>query len=754
MDHQPSTRRARWRDRGRHFARPARADVLAEDLAAGDDPVPAELDDLVEAWGPDVRAREASQVAASPPPGQAPASGTAGANGPKAGDAPGAVGAEPAVVGPGGAVRTAVPEVAEEAGEEGVQGSDPQPGGLPAPAVARARPRPLVRPVRAPAPRHSTRRRCTSWELAGVALIGLGCALALFHQAWQHPFSSQVGANGDAEEYSWFFSWVPFAIGHGLNPLVSHYVGYPNGVNMMWNTSVLLPAFLLSPLTLIWGAAFSYNVVLTLAPALNVLFGYWAFRRWAGRLPALAGALVFGFSPYMVSQSVGHLAQTLIFSAPLMMVLADRLLVVQRGRAWLDGLLLGLLAWAQLLTGEEVLAMEAVTALVALAVLCLVGRAQVRDHLRRARTGIVVAAGVAVVLSAPFLAYQYLGPDRVQNPHPGNAYVSDLLNFVVPTNITKLAPPSALAVSSHFTGNGSEQGAYIGLPLLAFIVLAVVVGRRRRVTWVAAGTAVGAALLSMGPTLHVDGHVTKFPLPDKALQALPVFHNLLPDRFAAMMTFGVGWLVALGLEAVGRAHRWPTGAKVVSWLAVCTGLAALFPITNYPAAASPLYAAFDTGFSCPPRGTPAPSGLPPVVLMLPADNELALRWQAEAHFCFVMPSDKGMTGSSRATSGPPTALFNLGNNNVALPPLTLATRHAVASQMQSLGVSELVVAPEAPAVPTWTPDGQAKLVVWVEWLLGQAPLQSPGPYISYSWKHLPSFADIASGHVGTVPGEA
>ena len=727
----------------------------------GDDRVPAELDDLVEAWGADRHARGTSEVVAAPAGADAPTTGTNGSpNGPETLGPAGEVGtaltalAPPALPAPGGAVQTAAQEAPETTHAEPEQRSAPPPGGLGAPAVARARPRPLVRPAGALNSRPSTRVRCTWWELAAVALVGLGCALALFHQTWQDPFGTQVGANGDAEEYSWFFSWVPFAIGHGLNPLVSHYVAYPNGINMMWNTSVLLPAFVLSPLTLVWGAAFSYNVALTLAPALNVLFGYWAFRRWAGRLPSLAGALVFGFSPYMVSQSVGHLAQTLIFSGPLMLVLLDRLLVVQRGRAWLDGLLLGVLTWAQLLTGEEVLAMEAVTALVALGVLCLAGRAQLRDHIRHARAGIVVAAGVAAVLSAPFLAYQYLGPDRVQNPHPANAYVSDLLNFVVPTNITKLAPPSALAVSRHFTGNGSEQGAYIGIPLLAFSVLAVVVARRKRVTWVAAGTALSAALLSMGPTLHVDGHVTRFPLPDKALQALPVFHNLLPDRFAAIMTFGVGWLVAIGLEAVGSAHRWPTGTKVVSWLTVCTGLAALFPITNYPAAASPLYAAFDTGFSCPPAGAVAPQGLPPVVLMLPAENELALRWQAESHFCFVMPSDKGMTGSSRAASGPSTELFNLGSTNVALPPLTLATRRTVAGQMQSLGVSEVVVAPESPAVPTWAPDGQAKLVVWVEWLLGQAPVQSPGPYISYSWKHLPSFADIASGHVGTVPGEA
>ncbi len=626
------------------------------------------------------------------------------------------------------------------------------------PVLVGWRPRPAVQAGRAPA--HSRRRprrgRCPWWEALLVGLVGLGCALALFHTAWQYPFSTQVGSAGDAEEYSWFFSWVPYALGHGLNPLVSHYVNYPNGINLMWNTSVLLPALVLSPLTLIWDAAFSYNVAITLAPALNVLVAHWAFRRWASPVPALVGALVFGFSPYMVAQSVGHLAQTLTFSAPLLLVALDRLLVLQKGRAWREGAVLGILAWAQLVTGEEVLAMEAATVLVAVAVLYLVSRPVAYEKLHHAMRGGAVAALTAGVLSAPFLAVQYLGPDRVQDPHPANAYVSDLLNFFVPTNITKLAPRAALAISSHFTGNGSEQGAYIGIPLVLFLLFALYVARRRKVTWVALAVALGAGVLSMGPYLHVGGTRLGVPLPGDLLAHLPAYHNLLPDRFASIMTLGVGWLVALGLTEVGRLGRRARPAKVGSWLVVGTGLAALFPITAYPAGSSPLYAAFDTGLSCPlpANGQRAHGHHPPVALLLPTHNELELRWQAEARFCFVMPGDAGMTGSSSTNPKALPMMFNVGTPGAAMPPLTAATRQAAAAYLHQLGVSEVVVAPESPSVPNWTPDGQAKLVVWLEWLFGQAPQQSPGPYISYAWRHLPSTADIASGHVGRVPGEA
>jgi len=610
--------------------------------------------------------------------------------------------------------------------------------------------------------------------MLAVLVLSVGCALALFHTAWSFPFSTQVGGAGDADEYSWFLSWMPFALGHGLDPLVSTYVNFPRGVNLMWNTSIVLPSFLMSPVTVIWGAAFSYNILATAAPALCATFAYVAFRRWTGVLPALVGALIFGFSPYMVSQSVGHLAQTMIMSAPLLLIVLDRLLVVQSSKPWRDGLLLGLLAWAQLLTGEEILAMEAVTALVAVVVLWAINRHEAPRHLRYAIEGSGIAAGIFLVLSSPFLAVQYFGPYKLQDVHPSNVYVSDLLNFFVPTNITELFPKVASQISSHFTGNGSEQGAYIGIPLVLFIIGSVFLARRRKVTWVALAAGLGAAVLSLGPTLHVDGDITSLRMPDDVLQKLPLLSNMLPDRFASMMTLAEGLLVALGLEELMRLrkakllersseprHLGQLGqlgqpSVLAAWALAAIGLAFLFPITDYPASASPLFSAFDTGMSCPAPATGAQPGSArsrvPVALVMPTINELALRWQAEANFCFAMPSDTGMTGSNPGDIGLQNVMLTAGTPGTAMPPMTPATRAAAASFIQSQDIVEIVVSPESPTVPVWTPQGQAELVVWVEWLTGQRPLQSHDPYISYIWKDLPPATDIASGRVGTVPG--
>jgi hypothetical protein len=599
--------------------------------------------------------------------------------------------------------------------------------------------------------RRPARNRAFWWELLAVFAIALVLSVAMFHRAWVWPFSTLIGSAGDADEYTWFLAWVPFAIGHGLDPLVSNYVNYPGGVNLMWNTSVLLPSFLMAPVTAIFGAAFSYNALVTLAPVLNATFGYMAFRRWTGRLPALCGALVFGFSPYIVTQSVGHLAQTLLLSAPLMLIVLDRVVAVQSKKPWVDGLLLGLLAWAQLLTGEEVLAMEAATAAIAMVVLYAIARRDAKSHFDYALRGGLTAAGVFAALSAPFLAVQYLGPYKVQDVHPRNVYVSDLLNFFVPTHITQFAPAAALRVSSHFTGNGSEQSAYIGIPLVLFIILTLVLARHRKVTWVALALTASAALLSMGPTLHVAGHVSHVYLPEYVLKNLPIFHNLLPDRFASIMTLGVGLLVALGLDELKRLRE---QAMVSGWALAGVGLVAITPTFHFAASASPPLGAFNTGFSCPKAASAVSPTGPPVVVLLPAVNELNLRWQAESGFCFVMPTATGMTGTNRRGHQNQGALFKAGSPSMPSPPRTAAARQEAAQEIQSLGIDEIVVSPQSPAQPLRTMKDQAQLVAWVEWLLGQVPRQSHDDSISYVWAKLPPARDIASGKVATLPGEA
>src|SRR5207302_7025903 len=110
-----------------------------------------------------------------------------------------------------------------------------------------------------------------------------------------------------AEQKIWFLSWPPFAITHHHNPLLSTYLNYPDGFNLLWNTAMPAAGVLLWPVTALWSAVATYNVITTVAIPLAAFLAFLAIRRHVDNRAACAvGALLYGFSPAMMAQEFGH----------------------------------------------------------------------------------------------------------------------------------------------------------------------------------------------------------------------------------------------------------------------------------------------------------------------------------------------------------------------------------------------------------------------------------------------------------------
>ena len=52
----------------------------------------------------------------------------------------------------------------------------------------------------------------------------------------------------DADQITWFLAWMPYALGHGLDPFFSHSLFSPTGVNLGQNTAAPLLGLLTAPL--------------------------------------------------------------------------------------------------------------------------------------------------------------------------------------------------------------------------------------------------------------------------------------------------------------------------------------------------------------------------------------------------------------------------------------------------------------------------------------------------------------------------
>jgi hypothetical protein len=535
-------------------------------------------------------------------------------------------------------------------------------------------------------------RRVPPWSAALAGYLFL--ALLLFLPVWLQPGQRTVGgAGGDPFFSSWFIRWIPHAISHGWNPLFTTYLDYPDGVNLMWNGSIPLPSLVVAPVTLTAGPMVAYNLLTTLGPALSGWCACLALTRYVqSRLAAFVGGAFYAFSPFMISQSLGHAHLTMAWAPPLALLLLDDVFVRKRRSLWI-GVALGALGAAQLLTAEEVLAIVAVAAAVGLVTAGLLHREAVRSRLQPALPVLGLAVVVFLVVAALPLGFQFFGPQRVHGSlQPSNYYVSDLLNFLLPTRVQLIAPAAVTHISDHLAGLGSERTAYVGLPLIA--LLAVVIRRNWRlpvVRW-AAITSLVLALLSLGNTLHVAGVDTRIPLPWALTSPIPLLHEVLPVRFALVVFLLVGLLVAVFVDATLARPTWRP--RLAGAMAVGLSVAALFPAVPFVTSST-----VAPGFFTRPSDLHAlPEGS--VILVAPfavvglAD---AMYWQAEAGMWFRMPEGEAFVPSPYPLYPPPSAtefaLVRLADGSVPLAAIDAGVPGKIRDDLRRWNVRAVVVGP-------------------------------------------------------------
>src|SRR5205807_388200 len=170
---------------------------------------------------------------------------------------------------------------------------------------------------------------------------------AVFAAVWigrgviAHPTTRTLGnADRDKTILMWSFLWWPHAIAHGHDPFVANVVWSPHGVDLSWVTSSPTLALALAPFTAMFGAVFSYNLAALAAPPLAAWTTFLLARHLTRNLPAsLVAGFLFGFSPYVISQSVTHLNLSFICLLPVAGLLAVRFFEGSLSARWYTGLL-------------------------------------------------------------------------------------------------------------------------------------------------------------------------------------------------------------------------------------------------------------------------------------------------------------------------------------------------------------------------------------------------------------------------------
>ncbi|MEV4811206.1 hypothetical protein [Micromonospora avicenniae] len=516
-------------------------------------------------------------------------------------------------------------------------------------------------PERIPGPADRTARRLRAARIrAALGRHRTDLAVALFfavsagwltHGLWPDPGARTLALNpADQTLYEWFLTIDARAL-LGDFGLLTDRLNAPEGVNLMANTTVIALGIVLAPVTLLAGAPVTFALLAAANVAGTAVAWYLFFTRVlrARRLAAGLGAGLCGFGPGMVSQTNSHLHMTAQWLVPVIVWLVVRLLRAadprrppaagppgrilrigaDRRRVVSSAVGLAGTVSAQVFIGEEVLFLAALTLLV-MAVTCA---AADRDLARRALPGfaggLALAAGLAGLVLAYPLWFQFAGPqgvaDGVFNPRHFSA---DLRSWWAISPLSVAGSES----SATLTTGPAEYNTFLGWPLMLVTAgCAVWLGRRRLAALACTVAALVMAALALGPAVVLGGTRTGLPGPYVLLAGLPVVDGALPMRFALAVLPLVGALLVL---AVDRALRGTGLARRLVPAAVGVALLPLVP-TPLPTVERPPVPEFVTGGHW--RACVEPGGvLVPVPLPSPMDP-WPMRWAAAADAAFRLP---------------------------------------------------------------------------------------------------------------------
>jgi hypothetical protein len=582
----------------------------------------------------------------------------------------------------------------------------------------------------------------TGWGLIAPLPIYALLAAALFRAAWQAPATLVTGYGPDPPFFVWSLGWFPFALTHALDPLVSTYLDYPAGINLMGSTSAPLLGIILGPATAAWGPVVAYNLAITASLALSAWCAFLLCSRLVhSRVASAIAGLFYGFSPFMVAHSLGHLHLVAAVFPPLLFLLLRDLVAGTPRHPLRTGALLGLIAAAQFYLSEEVLAMEALAVGLGAVLLAALFPTEWRLRLRDCRRPIAVGLAIGAALIVLPLGVQFFGAQHVAAAvNPGGFYVSDLLGFITPTRLQWLSPTAVARVSDRFTGNPAEWNAYVGLPLIGLAIWVSVREWRRPLIRIVALLGLLLALLSLGPTLHIGGSVTAIPtailgvavvlvrrhvrvLPVllalvgswAALATAPVVRDILPGRLMLLVFLLLAILVAVFVDSI----RWRIRRnRLTAGLAMAAAMLTLVPAT--PVATTPFAVpAFFQGA----LGSRIRQG--GVVLVAPyayAWDDVAMIWQSASGMWFRMPEGYG-TVPGPSLNAPSTslgdALIDLDRGE-PYAGMSLHTRQLLLADLRRWKVDAVVVGPMA---------HQAGVLQLFQDLLGQAPDSVGGVYV-------------------------
>ena len=435
------------------------------------------------------------------------------------------------------------------------------------------------------------------WRLQFLVILAYGLlALALTYPLAAH-FGTHVPGNGvDDPPLTWNLWWVRYALlDLGKNPFDCGYLFYPLGINLAFYTLTVLNGLLSIPLQAVLGLIPASNLLLISS---FVLSGYGTFlladyllaastpggehaeRRAAGKelarnlpLAAFTAGLLYAFASSKLAYAA--LGQWDITSSQWIPFYVFYLFKMRdHPRRWRYPLLATLFllfqAYAELIFASFLVLFTALWAvwqgLVYFRTRQFEGFWRFAANL--AVVGFLLALGLAPMLTMMIPDMLVEGDILVEGSGFADVFSADLLGFLVPT----MYHPVFGSLVERFNFDYSVgQHIYLGCTVLILAVAGGIRWWRRPEVRFWCLSAFAFWLLTLGPTLRINGRSTGLPMPFALVAQLPFFKgNRYPSRYSVVLVLSLAMLVGFGiywlLEKAASSKR----QAVRNRLAACT----------------------------------------------------------------------------------------------------------------------------------------------------------------------------------------
>ena len=439
-------------------------------------------------------------------------------------------------------------------------------------------------------------------------------------------FTTHVAGDGsDDPALAWNLWWVPYSILNlGASPIYTDYMFFPIGLNLGFYTLTYLNAFLSIPFQFVWGVIPAANINLILSFTLSgfgayLLVTYLLRRTFADgtqihtektdsknirvypRLSAsqiwfaaFAAGLLYAFSANkFLYASLGQFniasSQWIPFYILFLLKIFD---APNPPRKY--GFLLGFFLLAQALSEFIFASFLILFSIVFVVYRLIAARGKIKNHKSK-----IINLGVAVVVfTLPMLpilvamiADMLSEGDFIQQGLGfSNIFSADLTGFFIPSHLHPLFGSLEMLMQYPYM-----NFMYLGFTALVLGIIALWQVKPARMwgIWFAI-----FALLSLGPTLRVNGAEFDLPMPFDVLLEIPFIKgNRYPSRWSVMLTLSLAILVGYGVAyCVSRIanRRWQMAdgrKKVVGYslsalvcaLLVFEHLSTPLPISNLQA---------------------------------------------------------------------------------------------------------------------------------------------------------------------------